>query len=102
MNVASLGALRPWPSYLPYCASKAALVMATECLARALAPQIRVNAVAPGVLDPPGADDAVRRRIPAGRFGTHAEAVEAVLYLLAGASYTTGEVLRVDGGRALA
>ena len=102
VNVASVGALRPWPAHLAYCASKAALVMATECLARALAPQIRVNAVAPGVLDPPGAEEAVRRRIPAGRFGTYAEAVEAVLYLLAGASYTTGALLRVDGGRALA
>ena len=101
VNVASLGGLRPWPSHLAYCASKAALVMATRCLAVALAPRIRVNAVAPGVLDPPGAEDAVRRRIPAGRFGTHAETVEAVLFLLAGGSYTTGEVLRVDGGRAL-
>jgi 3-oxoacyl-[acyl-carrier protein] reductase/pteridine reductase len=101
VNLASLGGLRPWPSHLAYCASKAALVMATRCLAVALAPRIRVNAVAPGVLDPPGAEDAVRRRIPAGRFGTHAEAVEAVLFLLAGGGYTTGEVLRVDGGRAL-
>jgi len=101
VNVASLGALRPWPSHLAYCASKAALVMATRCLAVALAPQIRVNAVAPGVLDPPGAEEGVRRRIPAGRFGSHAEAVEAILFLAAGARYTTGEVLRVDGGRAL-
>jgi 3-oxoacyl-[acyl-carrier protein] reductase/pteridine reductase len=101
VNVASLGGLRPWPSHLAYCASKAALVMATRCLAVALAPRIRVNAVAPGVLDPPGAEDAVRRRIPAGRFGTSTEVVEAVLFLLAGGSYTTGEVLRVDGGRAL-
>jgi NAD(P)-dependent dehydrogenase (short-subunit alcohol dehydrogenase family) len=101
VNVASLGGLRPWPSHLAYCASKAALVMATRCLAAALAPQIRVNAVAPGVLDPPGAEDAVRRHIPAGRFGTLAEAVEVVLFLLTGAGYTTGEVLSVDGGRAL-
>ena len=101
VNVASLGGLRPWPSHLAYCASKAALVMATRCLAVALAPRIRVNAVAPGVLDPPGAEDAVRRRIPGGRFGTHAEAVEAILFLLAGGGYTTGEVLRVDGGRFL-
>jgi len=101
VNVASLGGLRPWPSHLAYCASKAALVMATRCLAVALAPQIRVNAVAPGVLDPPGAEEGVRRRIPAGRFGTPAEAVEAILFLAAGARYTTGEVLRVDGGRAL-
>jgi NAD(P)-dependent dehydrogenase (short-subunit alcohol dehydrogenase family) len=102
VNVASLGARRPWPAHLAYCASKAALVMATECLARALAPEIRVNAVAPGVLDPPGADEAVRRRIPGGRFGTYAEVVQAVLYLLTGASYTTGALLPVDGGRALA
>lgn len=101
VNVASLGGLRPWPSHLAYCASKAALVMATRCLAVALAPRIRVNAVAPGVIDPPGAEDAVRRRIPAGRFGTQAEVVEAVLFLLAGGGYTTGEVLRVDGGRPL-
>jgi pteridine reductase len=76
--------------------------MATQCLARALAPAIRVNAVAPGVLDPPGGPEAVRGRVPAGRFGTHGEAVEAVVYLLSAASYTTGEVLRVDGGRSLA
>ena len=101
VNVASLGGLRPWKSYLPYCASKAALVMATECLALLLAPEIRVNAVAPGILEPPGADEGLRRRIPAGRFGSHAEAVEAVMFLLAGAGYTTGEVVRVDGGRAL-
>ena len=102
MNLASLGAERPWPAHLAYCASKAALVMATGCLALALAPEVRVNAVAPGVLEPPGADEAVRRRIPAGRFGTHGEAVEAILFLLAGGGYTTGEVLRVDGGRSLA
>jgi NAD(P)-dependent dehydrogenase (short-subunit alcohol dehydrogenase family) len=101
VNVASLGGLRPWKSYLPYCASKAALVMATECLALLLAPEIRVNAVAPGILEPPGADEALRRRIPAGRFGSHAETVETVMFLLASAGYTTGEVVRVDGGRAL-
>jgi NAD(P)-dependent dehydrogenase (short-subunit alcohol dehydrogenase family) len=102
VNVASLGALRPWPAHLAYCASKAALVMATQCLALALAPEIRVNAVAPGILEQPGADQALERRVPAGRFGTYAEAVEAVSYLLAGATYTTGEVLRLDGGRSLA
>src|SRR5207247_7770650 len=97
VNVASLGGLRPWASYLAYCATKAALVMATECLALALAPEIRVNAVAPGILDPPGAGAAVRGRIPQRRFGTSAEVVEAVLFLAA-AEYTTGETVRVDGG----
>jgi 3-oxoacyl-[acyl-carrier protein] reductase len=102
VNLSSLGAARPWPFHLPYCASKAALEMATRCLARAFAPEVRVNAVAPGILDPPGAEEGLRRRIPAGRFGTHAEATEAVLFLLTGAGYTTGAVLTLDGGRALA
>jgi 3-oxoacyl-[acyl-carrier protein] reductase/pteridine reductase len=102
VNVASVGGIRPWKAYLPYCASKAALIMATRCLAVALAPEIRVNAVAPGILDPPGAGEALKRRIPLGRFGDHAEAVAATMFLAALASYTTGEVLTVDGGRALA
>jgi NAD(P)-dependent dehydrogenase (short-subunit alcohol dehydrogenase family) len=102
VNVASLGGLRAWPGHIAYCTSKAALVMATRCLALALAPDVRVNAVAPGLLDPPGAPDSLRERIPQRRFGSYAEAVEAVLFMLSGAAaYTTGEVLRVDGGRAL-
>jgi 3-oxoacyl-[acyl-carrier protein] reductase/pteridine reductase len=102
VNVASLGGVRPWPKHLPYCASKAALIMATRCLAVALAPRIRVNAVAPGILDPPGADAALLRKVPLGRFGAHAEAVASVLFLVSGATYTTGEVLLADGGRSLA
>jgi NAD(P)-dependent dehydrogenase (short-subunit alcohol dehydrogenase family) len=102
VNVASVGGIRPWKAYLPYCASKAALIMATRCLALALAPQIRVNAVAPGILDPPGADEDLKRRIPLARFGDHEEAVAATMFLAASASYTTGAVLTVDGGRALA
>jgi 3-oxoacyl-[acyl-carrier protein] reductase/pteridine reductase len=102
VNLASLGGLRPWPSHLAYCASKAALVMATQCLALALAPEIRVNAVAPGILEPPGAGDSLKQRVPARRFGTQAEVVETVMFLLAGSTYTTGEVVKVDGGRSLA
>ena len=101
VNVASLGGLRPWKAHLPYCASKAALIMATRCLAQALAPEIRVNAVAPGILDPPGAGEELKERIPLGRFGGHEDAVSAVLFLAAGAAYTTGAVLTVDGGRSL-
>jgi NAD(P)-dependent dehydrogenase (short-subunit alcohol dehydrogenase family) len=97
--VASLGGLRPWRAYLPYCASKAALVMATRCLALPLAPDARVNAVAPGILEPPGGPETVRGKVPLKRFGTTAEAVDAVLYLAASATYTTGEVLSLDGGR---
>src|SRR5262245_13713015 len=101
VNVASLGGLRPWPAHLAYCASKAALLMATRCLALALAPEIRVNAVAPGILETPGAPAPLKRRVPAGRFGTLSEVVDAVTFLLADASYTTGEVLNLDGGRSL-
>jgi NAD(P)-dependent dehydrogenase (short-subunit alcohol dehydrogenase family) len=102
VNVASLGGLRPWPAHLAYCASKAALLMATQCLALALAPEIRVNAVAPGILEPPGAPEPLKQRVPAGRFGTLAEVTDTVVFLLAGSPYTTGEVIRVDGGRGLA
>jgi NAD(P)-dependent dehydrogenase (short-subunit alcohol dehydrogenase family) len=102
VNVASLGGLRPWRSHLPYCASKAALLMATQCLALALAPEVRVNAIAPGILEPPGAAAELIKRIPLGRFGATDEAVAAVLYLATSATYTTGEVLTVDGGRRLA
>jgi NAD(P)-dependent dehydrogenase (short-subunit alcohol dehydrogenase family) len=102
VNIASLGGLRPWRAYLPYCTSKAALLMATQCLALALAPEIRVNAVAPGILEPPGASDALRQKIPLGRFGATEEAVAAVLYLATSGTYTTGEVLTLDGGRRLA
>jgi NAD(P)-dependent dehydrogenase (short-subunit alcohol dehydrogenase family) len=99
VNVASLGGLTPWPNHIAYGATKAALVMATRSLALALAPDVRVNAVAPGILEAPGAAETVRAKVPLGRFGRLEEAVEAVLFLAAGASYTTGEVLRVDGGR---
>jgi 3-oxoacyl-[acyl-carrier protein] reductase/pteridine reductase len=102
VNVASLGGLRPWRSHLPYCATKAALVMATRCLAVALAPAIRVNAVAPGILEPGGGNPGLRERVPLGRFGGYGEVVDAVLYLAVGAAYTTGDVLTVDGGRGLA
>jgi NAD(P)-dependent dehydrogenase (short-subunit alcohol dehydrogenase family) len=99
VNVASLGGLRPWRSYLPYCASKAALVMATQCLALALAPEIRVNAIAPGILDQPGGPAGIEQRVPLRRLGSQAEAVDCVMFLVTTARYTTGEVIRVDGGR---
>jgi pteridine reductase len=76
--------------------------MATRCLALGLAPAIRVNAVAPGILDPPGADEGLVERVPLRRFGTHQDVVEAVLFLVCAGRYVTGEVLQVDGGRELA
>jgi NAD(P)-dependent dehydrogenase (short-subunit alcohol dehydrogenase family) len=103
--VADVAGLRPWPNYLPYSASKAAVVSLTQGLALALAPKVRVNAVAPGpVLPPEGADEkAVERSIARTllqRLGHPRDVAEAVLYL-AGAEYVTGVVLPVDGGRHL-
>ncbi len=107
VNIADIGGgLVAWKGYAAYCASKAALIRATECLALELAPRVRVNAVAPGtVLWPEGYPTSRRRaltaRIPLGRAGTPEDVARAVLYL-AEAPFVTGAVLPVDGGRHLA
>jgi pteridine reductase len=106
VNVADIGGgLVPWRGYAAYAASKAALVRLTECLALDLAPQVRVNAVAPGtVLWPDTYPAATRRRltarIPLGRAGDPTDVAQAVRYL-ADAPFVTGAVLPVDGGRHL-
>ena len=106
VNIADVGGgLVPWKEYAAYCASKAALVRLTECLALELAPEVRVNAVAPGtVLWPESVPAAQRRelarRVPLGRAGTPEDVAAAVLFL-ARAPYVTGAVLPVDGGRHL-
>ncbi len=106
VNVADVGGgLVPWAGYSAYAASKAALVRLTECLALELAPEVRVNAVAPGtVLWPDGYSAAQRRklarRIPLRRAGTPADVAAAVRYL-ASATFVTGAVLPIDGGRRL-
>lgn len=106
VNIADTGADEAWPGYVPYVASKAGLVSITRGLARAFAPTIRVNGVAPGpVLLPSGEDSASHRQAAAGRtvlgrVGTPEDVAEAVLYL-ATARYVTGEIIRVDGGQHL-
>jgi pteridine reductase len=106
VNVADVGGgLVPWPGYAAYCASKAALVRITECLALELAPEVRVNAIAPGTVLWPASYPAARRRalarrIPLGRAGTAEDVADAVRYLAA-APFVTGAVLPVDGGRHL-
>ena len=106
VNVADVGGgLVPWRGHAAYAASKAALVRLTECLALDLAPEIRVNAVAPGaVLWPEGYPAALRRtlvrRIPLGRTGDPSDVTSAVRFL-ADAPFVTGAVLPVDGGRHL-
>jgi pteridine reductase len=107
VNVVDIGGgLVAWSGFAAYCASKAALARLTECLALELAPRIRVNAVAPGtVLWPPTYGAArkreLARRIPLRRIGSPADVAAAVQFL-AEASYVTGAILPVDGGRRLA
>jgi pteridine reductase len=103
INIADLSAFETWPGYLPHGASKAGVVHLTRGLARALAPRVRVNGVAPGtVLLPDGWDAESAQRLlettPLARWGSPADVVQAVLYLL-DATYVTGETIIVDGGR---
>jgi pteridine reductase len=103
VNIADLAAFETWPAYVPHAMTKAAIVQMTRGLAHALAPEVRVNAVAPGVVLLPDGwsePDAERLRetTPLQRLGTPTDVAEAVVYLLE-ADYVTGEVLTVDGGR---
>ena len=103
VNVADLAAFETWPAYVPHGMTKAAIVQMTRALAHALAPAVRVNAVAPGVvLLPEGWREAdaerLRRTTPLQRLGTPEDVASAVLYLI-GAEYVTGEVITIDGGR---
>src|SRR5262245_48916138 len=102
VHVACASALAPWAGFLPYSASKAALVALTKGFSKALAPRVRVNAVAPGpVLEPSGATSFRRAAAAATllrRWGTPQDVAQAVVYL-ATAPYVTGVVLPVDGGR---
>jgi pteridine reductase len=106
VNIADLGGLEPWPGYAAHSVSKAGVVMLTKVLALSLAPDVTVNAIAPGaVLVPEAYDEAERERLaattPARRLGSADDVVGALLYLLEGGDYVTGEVLAVDGGRRL-
>ncbi len=104
INFASLGGLLAWPAYVHYCVSKAGVIMLTRCLARALAPEITVNAVAPGTISFPGdapeiAEDFIRRA-PLHRTGGPGDIDDAVMFL-ATSPFITGQVIVVDGGRTL-
>jgi len=102
VNISSLGGLLPWPSYTHYCVSKAGSIMLTRCLARALAPEILVNSVAPGTIQFPGEppDEEYIRRVPLHRTGVGDDIAGAVAYLVS-ADFVTGQILAVDGGRLL-
>lgn len=106
VNIVDTSTTRPWSGYLPYCASKAALESVTVGLARALAPRVRVNGVAPGPILPPAdySEEQKERAQSAtllGRWGEPEDVARAVSFLVA-SPYVTGVVVPVDGGRAVA
>ena len=105
VNLADWRALRPDTGYLVYSLTKSGLVTMTRALARELAPDVQVNAVAPGaILPPPGAGidylEQLASQIPLGHPGTPADVVETVLFLLR-SEFITGEVIHVTGGQEL-
>ncbi|MES1258737.1 MAG: SDR family oxidoreductase, partial [Acidobacteriota bacterium] len=104
VNISSLGALKPWAHHAHYGASKAGVVMLTKSLAKAWAPKIAVNTVAPGVIPFARKDRRIENLIqatPAGREGTGAEIAEAVLFFLKSTTFITGQMISVDGGLSL-
>ena len=101
VNISSLGGIRPWAEHVHYCASKAGVIMLTRALAKALAPSIRVNSVAPGVIPFGDIDERAAAMIaatPLQRAGTPDEIADAVVYFLTASTFVTGQVLAIDGG----
>ncbi len=105
INLIDIYAERPLPNHAIYCASKAGLVSLTRSFAQSLAPEIRVNGIAPGaILWPENQHDEVAQkrlvsRIPLRRPGDPQDIADAALYLINSAAYTSGQILAVDGGR---
>ena len=101
VNISSLGGIRPWAEHAHYCASKAGVIMLTRALAKAWAPHITANSVAPGVIPFEDIDSRSLQMIlntPAQRGGTPDEIADAVVFFLTASSFITGQVLAVDGG----
>ncbi len=106
INITDVYADRPLPDYPIYCASKAALTSLTFSLAQSFSPQVRVNAIAPGAILPAengGVETmkAVIERTPLKRLGGTEAIVETALFLINDASFITGQVINVDGGRTI-
>jgi 3-oxoacyl-[acyl-carrier protein] reductase/pteridine reductase len=104
INIGSLGGLHPWPTHGHYCTSKAALHMLTQTMAKAFAPEISVNCVAPGMIVNGEVDPAYEHfanKTPMARNGTPNDVAEAVLFFARGPHFITGQILAVDGGLGL-
>jgi NAD(P)-dependent dehydrogenase (short-subunit alcohol dehydrogenase family) len=105
INLGSLGGEKPWITHAHYCSSKAGLHMLTRVMAKALAPEIAVNCVAPGMIDQGDGDGALLQRFagstPMRRNGSADDVVSAVLYFATAPHFITGQLLTVDGGLGL-
>ena len=106
VNIGSLGGVHPWATHAHYCTSKAALHMLSETMAKAWAPEVSVNCVAPGMIVNGGevAEDYAHfaAKTPMGRNGSAADVAAAVLFFATGPHFVTGQLLAVDGGLGLA
>lgn len=104
INIGSLGGMHPWATHAHYCSSKAALHMLTQTMAKAFAPEVSVNCVAPGMIEmgevPPDYEH-FASRTPMRRNGSAEEIAEAVLFFAIGPHFITGQILAVDGGLGL-
>jgi NAD(P)-dependent dehydrogenase (short-subunit alcohol dehydrogenase family) len=104
VNILDWRALRPGADHFPYTISKAALASMTKSLAVALAPHVIVNGLALGAILPPSDGKAktdIIKNVPAGRWAEESEIEQALLFLLTGPAYITGEIIHLDGGRHL-
>jgi pteridine reductase len=107
INLVDIAAERPFTGYLPYSISKAGLAAMTKGLARALAPEVRVNGIAPGAVlwpddYPEDQKAALVEKTPLRRAGCAEDIAAAVVFLVEGSDFVTGVILPVDGGRGLA
>ncbi|MBI4718285.1 MAG: SDR family oxidoreductase [Planctomycetes bacterium] len=107
INLTDVSAERPWPDHLAYCCSKAGLTALTRALARALAPDVMVNAIAPGIAIFPDDYSAEQRsrlvaQVPLRRAGTPEDVARVARALLESGDYVSGEIIHVDGGRHVA
>jgi pteridine reductase len=104
VNFADTGGILGWPGYIAHSVSKAGMIMLTKTLAKALAPEVRVNAIAPGTVsllgDPPEWEQEFVKIAPLKKTGTPNDVAEGVSYLV-NARFLTGHVLVLDGGRTL-
>ena len=104
INIGSLGGLHPWSTHGHYCTSKAALHMLSQTMAKAWAPEISVNCVAPGMIvnGEPGPEyERYAARTPMGRNGRAEDVAAAVLFFATGPHFITGQLLSVEGGLGL-